>query len=333
MLTRRRIVFALGAAALAPVASFAQQAGRVRRVGILGSESAVNYDERVNAVRAGLRELGYVEGKNIAFELRWADGNYDRLGELVMDLVRANVDVIFAPTPPAAQAARKATTTIPIVVAAIGDPVRTGLAASLAHPGGNVTGLTALGSNLSGKRLQILKEVVPRLSRVAVIWNPAVPDKVVEWKEIEGPARALKIELQSVEVRVSADFDKAFERIKLLRPGALLVLAEPLAFSQRKNVVRFAAQARLPTMFAWREAVDDGALIAYGPDVSDLYRRAATYIAKILQGAKPADLPIEEPARFDFAINMNTAKALGIRIPNSILVQATKVIGGAGRSS
>jgi putative ABC transport system substrate-binding protein len=327
MNTRRKLLIALGAGALvAPSAAFAQQPAGIPRIGFLGTESASPYAERVEALRAGLRDLGYVEGRNVVIEFRWADGNYDRLAELAAEFVRSKVDVIFAPNPPAAQAARKATGTIPIVVAAIGDPVKTGLAASLAHPGGNVTGVTALGSNLSGKRLELLKELVPRLSSVAVLWNPAVPDKVVEWQEMEGPARALKIALQSIEVRTSADFDHAFESVKRLRPQALIALGEPLVFAWRGRVIEFTNRMRLPAMFNWREAVEEGALIAYGPDISDLFRRSATHIAKILKGAKPGDLPIEEPVRFDFVVNRKTAKALGVRIPQSILVRADRVI-------
>jgi putative ABC transport system substrate-binding protein len=327
MNNRRKLVIALGAGALtAPLATFSQQPAKIPRVGWLGTESASASAGRVEALRAGLRDLGFIEGRNIIIEFRWADGNYDRLAEAAADLVRSNVNVIYAPNPPATHAARKATGTIPIVMAVGGDPVKTGLAASLAHPGGNVTGLTALGSNLSGKRLELLKEIMPRLSRVAVLWNSGVPDKVVEWKEMEGPARALKIELQSIEVRVAADFDQAFERAKRSHPQALIALGEPLVFAQRGRIIEFTNRMRLPAMFNWREAVEGGALISYGPDLTDLYRRAATHIAKILKGAKPGDLPIEEPTRFDCVVNLKTAKALGIKIPNSILVQATKVI-------
>jgi putative ABC transport system substrate-binding protein len=300
----------------------AQQPKALPKIGVLRPYE--RNDRLYQGFILGLSELGYVEGKNVLIDYR--QGYDDRLDDLARDLVRSDVNVIFAPNPPGAQAARKATTAIPIVVAAVGDPIRTGLAASLARPGGNVTGLTALGSNLSGKRLELLKEMLPKLARVAVLWNPAVPDKVIEWKEMEEPARALKIEMLSVELRNPADLDLAFENTRRMRPGALIALGDPLLRSQMQRVINFVTQARIPAIFNWREAVEGGALIAYGPDISDLYRRAATYIDKILKGAKPGDLPIEEPARFDFVVNLKTAKSLGIKIPNSILVRADKVI-------
>jgi putative ABC transport system substrate-binding protein len=308
---------------LAPlVAAEAQQSKPLPKIGVLRAYAPNDqlYPAFVNA----LRELGYVDGKTAQIEYRQGDG--ERLAELAQELIRINVGVIFAPNPPQAQAIRKISMTIPIVTAALGDPIKTGLATSLAHPGGNVTGLTALGSNLSGKRLELLKELVPRLTRVAVLWNPAVPDKQVEWKEMEPIAKALKLELLSVEVRTPTDFDGAFENIKRLRPQALIALGEPLLSTQRGRVIEFTNKAHVPAMFNWREAVEEGALIAYGPDISDLYRRAATYVDKILKGAKPGDLPIEEPARFDFYVNGKTAKMLGITIPNTILVRADKVI-------
>ncbi|MEK6244843.1 MAG: ABC transporter substrate-binding protein [Pseudomonadota bacterium] len=321
-MNRRDAVFALLALGAGPRVAEAQQSKAVPRIGVLRTPPRT--DHLFQALLTGLRELGYVEGKTVLIEYR--QGGDERLPELAQELVRSKVDLIFAPNPAAAQAARKATATIPIVVAAIGDAVRTGLAASLARPGGNVTGLAALGSNLSGKRLELLKEIVPRLSRVAVLWNPNIPDKVVEWKEMEQPARALKLELLSIEVRAPADFDQAFESARRLRPEALIALGEPLVFTQRGRVIQFAAQARLPAIFNWREAAEEGALIAYGPDISDLYRRSATYIDKILKGAKPGDLPIEEPARFDFVVNRKTANALGVTLPQSILLRADRVI-------
>lgn len=309
------LALALGEAA-------AQQPRAVPRIGVLRQPPPS--DPQYQAFLLGLRELGYIEGKTVLIDYRY--GDLDRFPEFADDLVRSNANVIFAPNPQGAQAARKVTAVIPIVFAVVGDPVTAGLAASLARPGGNVTGLTALGSGLGGKRLSLLKEILPRLSRVAVLWNPAIPDKVIEWKEMQGPARAMKIELQSIEVRAPADFDQAFESARRVRAEALMALGEPLVFSQRGRVIEFTAQARLPAIFAWRETVEAGALISYGPDISDLYRRAATYVDKILRGAKPGDLPIEEPARFDFAVNLKTAKALGVTIPQSVLVRADRVI-------
>ena len=322
MITRRKIVIALGAGALAPLASLAQQPKTLPKIGVLRQPPPT--DHQYQAFLQGLRELGYVEGKHMLIDYRHGDAT--QLVEMAQDMVRSNVNVIFAPNPQGVQAARKATTTIPIVVAVIGDPIASGLAASLAHPGGNVTGLTALGSNLSGKRLELLKELVPRLTRVAVIWNPTIPDKVIEWKEMVAPARALKIELLSVEVHAATDFEQAIESVRRLRAEAIIGLPDPLVFANKGRIIEFATRARLPSIFAWSEAVEGGALIAYGPNIVDLYRRSATYIVKILKGAKPGDLPIEEPSRFDFAVNMKTAKALGVAVPNSILVRAEKII-------
>jgi putative ABC transport system substrate-binding protein len=323
MNNRRKLVLAFGAAALGQVfPTFAQQPGKIPRIGVLRGFAAT--DQLYPAFLNSLRDLGYVDGKTVQIEYR--HGDVAHVAEFAQELVRMNVDVIFAPSPPQAQAVRKISTTIPIVTATLGDPVKTGLAASLARPGGNVTGLTALGSNLSGKRLELLKEIVPRLARVAVLWNPNVPDKVVEWNEMEPIAKALKLQLLSVEVRAPADFEGAFENIKRLRPHALIALGEPLLSTQRGRVIEFTNKARVPAMFNWREAVEEGALIAYGPDIADLYRRAAIYVDKILKGAKPGDLPIEEPSRFEFVVNAKTARMLGIAIPNSILVRVDRVI-------
>ena len=322
MISRRRFALYFAVMLSTPGIAQAQQLKVASRIGVLRAPPAS--DRQFQAFLLGLRELGYVEGKTVLIEYRQGDG--EGLGALAQDLVARQVDVIFAPNPAQAHAARKATTSIPIVVAVIGDPVRTGLAASLARPGGNVTGLTSLGSDLSGKRLELLKELTPQSSRIAVFWNPNVPDKMVEWKEMQGPARAMKLDLLSVEVRSAADFDRAFESMQGMRLHGLIALGEPLVFGQRGRIIEFATKARLPTIFNWREAVEEGALIAYGPDIADLYRRAAAYVDKILRGAKPGDLPIEQPTRFDFAINIKTAKALGLTIPQSILLRADRVI-------
>jgi putative ABC transport system substrate-binding protein len=248
------------------------------------------------------------------------------LERLARELVQQRVAVIFAPNPLGALMARRATRSVPIVFAVVGDPVGNGLVASLARPGGNATGMSALGSELGGKRLELLKEIVPGLSRVAVIWNPSVPDKVLEWSQSEGPARALGIGLQSLEVGSSADFDGAFEAIRRDIAKAILVFGEPLTFANMSRIVAFGSAARLPTMFSWREAALEGSLIAYGPSITENYRRAAEYVAKILRGAKPADLPVEQPTKFELVVNLKTAKALGITIPQSILLRADEVI-------
>ncbi len=315
----------LGTALLrATVPGFAQASRPLPAIGVLRPQNTNSSDTQYQAFLRGLADRGLVEGKTI--QIHYRSGEFERLPELAQDLVRLNVAVIFAPTPQAAQAARKASAVVPIVVSVIGDPVATGLAASLAHPGGNVTGLTALGSNLSGKRLELLKEIVPRLARVAVFWNPAVPDKQIEWREMTEPARQLKIELLSLEVRSALDFEPAFENALRLRAEAVIGLGEPLVYANRARIIEFANRARLPSIFNWREAAQGGALVAYGPDIVDLYRRAGAYVDKILKGAKPGDLPIEQPVRFDFAVNLQTARALGRAVPQSVLLRADEVI-------
>jgi len=307
---------------LAPMNADAQAAKTVPKIGVMRSPPST--DAPFQAFLQGLRELGYTEGKTILIEYR--SGDPRRFPEFASELVRLKVDVIFAPNPQGIQAARQATTTIPIVFAVGGDPVRTGAATSLARPGGNATGLTALGSDLGGKRLEILKEIVPGLARVAVLWNPAVPDKVVEWEEMKTPARKLGLQLQSAEVRGPEEFEKAFGLIRTGKAQAMITLGEPLMYTHRSLLLDFAAKNQLPAIFNWREFVEAGALIAYGPSIPDLYRRAATYVHKILNGTKPGDLPVEEPRKFEFVINLRTAKALGLTIPPSLLLRADHVV-------
>jgi putative ABC transport system substrate-binding protein len=323
MTTRRTFVLYAAALPLFVLGGASAQLNKpLPLIGVLSQSPAqgVQYQAFLEA----LRDLGYAEGKNVT--IAYVFGPDAKLAELAEQLIQKNPKVIFAPTPAAALAVKKATSAIPIVFSVIGDPVKTALAASLARPGGNATGMTALGSDLGGKRLELLKELLPKLTRVAVLWNPAVPDKVLELKNLAGAARTLRLTVQPVEVRSPADFDNAFATIKRLRPGAFVALAEPLAFSQLKRMAEFANATHIPFMSAWREATQLGGLMAYGPDIVDLYRRSATYVDKILKGIRPADLPIEEPARFDSAINRKTAKALGLSIPQSLLVQATEVI-------
>lgn len=306
----------------APPGANAQPAKSLPKIGVLRTPPPTDVQHK--AFLQGLSELGYTEGKNILIEYR--SGDPRRFPEFASELVRLNVDIIFAPNPQGVQAARQVTTTIPIVFAVGGDPVRSGVAASLARPGGNITGLTALGSDLAGKRLQLLTEVVPRLTWVAVLWNPSVPDKVVEWQQMDAPARKMGLQLHSVEVRGPEDFAKAFAVIKSGRPQAMITLGEPLTFSQRTLILDFVSKHQIPAIFNWREFVEAGALIAYGPSISDLYRRAATYVHRILQGAKPGDLPIQEPTQFELVVNVRTAKALGLTIPPSLLLRADYVI-------
>jgi putative ABC transport system substrate-binding protein len=276
----------------------------------------------------GLRDLGYVEGQNAVLESRWADLQADRLPALAADLVRLQVDVIVTTGDAAVRAARQATTTIPIVMAVSGDPVGSGYVASLARPGGNVTGLSFLSPDLSAKLLELLKEAVPGMSRVAVLWNAANPVKALDFRETQRAARTLGLTLQSAEVRSTNDFDRAFAAITRNRPDAVITLVDEF-MDQEAHVMRiadFGAKSRLPGIFGDRRHVVAGGLMSYGPSLSDMFRRAATYVDKILKGARPADLPVEEPARFELVINQRTAKALGLTIPPLLILRASEVI-------
>jgi putative ABC transport system substrate-binding protein len=323
----RRTFIAVAAAWLsAPLAAEAQQVGKVPRIGLLSSFSPSASAVWHQAFQEGLRDLGWMEGKNIGIEYRYAEGETERLPDLAADLVRLKVDIIVAAFANDALAAKKATRTIPIVMASTGDPVATGLVGSLARPGGNITGLSTMSPDLAGKRLQLLKEIVPKLSRLAVLWNPQAPSSALNWKELQLPARELGIQLHSLEVRSPDDFDKAFEAATTAGAGALTIMPDPLFGRNLRRIVDFAAKRRLPSIFHIREFVASGGLVAYGPDRSDLFRRAATYVDKILKGAKPADLPVEQASKFELVINLKTAKALGLTIPQSLLLRADQVI-------
>jgi putative ABC transport system substrate-binding protein len=326
LLDRRDLLFLLGAAALAPRVARAQAPATVRRIGILSHVSPSDTAPWHEAFRQGLRDLGWVEGKTISIEYRYAEGRNDRLPELAADLVRLKVDVIVASVLTTATAAQKATRAIPIVVAAGGDPVAGGLVESLARPGGNVTGLSQMAPEMAGKRLELLKEMVPKLSRVAVLWDPQGIGSTLNWKEIQLPARQLGIQLQSLEVRSPGDFDKAFEAAIKARAGALFLTGAPVITTNLDRIAGLAAKSRLPSIFQFTEFADAGGLVAYGPDRSDMFRRAAVFVDKILKGAKPGDLPIDQATRFELVINMKTAKELGIKIPQSVLVRADRVI-------
>jgi len=280
----------------------------------------------IEALQRGLRELHYVEGQNIAIEYRFAEGKPELLPALAAELVRMKVDVIVAWATEATLAAKQATTTIPIVMTGVADPVKSGLVASLARPGGNVTGTTTLAADLSGKLLEMLKETVPDLSRVAVLWNGRSSAMELRVKEAEAAARALGVTLQSVGVQGPDDFDRAFAVMTQERPDALLVVLDTFIFVQRSHILDFAATHRLPAMYEIRDFVDEGGLMTYGPSFLDRLGRVATYVDKILKGAKPGDLPIEQPMRYELVINLKTAKALGLTIPPSILFQADEVI-------
>ncbi len=323
------MVLALVLALLAtPLAAHAQQAQKVYRVGLLSTTRSTTAEAShlEEAFQQGLRELGYVEGKNILIDRRYSEGRPERLPDLAAELVRLKVDLIVAIAAPATRAAKQATTTIPIVAIAVTDPVAQGLVASLARPGGNVTGLATFFPELAAKRLELLKETLPRVSRVAVLWNAANPGNAIIWKEVQVAARTLGVMLQSREVRGPDDFEGAFAAMTRERPDALMALDDPLIFAYRTSIVDFAAKTRVPAVYFFREFVDAGGLMSYGVNLADLLRRSGVYIDKILKGAKPADLPVEQPTRFDLAINLKTAKALGLKIPPSVLIRADKVI-------
>ncbi len=317
-------ILALGLLA-APLAAAAQPPTKVPRIGILWPSPISAVAHYLEAFRQGLRELGYVEGQNIAIEFRSAEGKWERLPDLAAELVRLKVDVIVVNTP-AALAAKQATRTIPIVMAVSSDPVGDGLVASLARPGGNVTGSSMMAPELGGKRLQLLKEVVPRASRVAVLSNPTLPYTGRVVREIRAAARVLGVRLQSLEIRAPEDIDRAFEAAIRGRASALMVVDDPLMFVHRARILALASKSRLPAIYPWRDPVDAGGLMSYAANLADSFRRAATYVDKILKGAKPADLPVEQPTRFELVINMKTAKALGLTFPQSILIRADQVI-------
>ena len=319
------VTLALGTL-LAPLAADAQQAGKVARIGYVGVSSASAVPHADEAFRHGLRDLGYVEGQNIAIEYRWAEGQLDRLPDLAAELVRLKVDVIVASSTPTALAAKNATRTIPIVFVTAGDPVGSGLVAGIARPGGNITGLSLLAPEIVAKQLQLLKEAVPQASRVAVLSNPANPYTALMVKETEAAARSLGMWVQLLGVRGADAFDSAFSAVTKGRASALFVLFDPFLFAHRTRIAEFANKNRLPAMYPHREYAETGGLMAYGADIRDNFRRAATYVHKILTGTKPADLPVEQPTKFELVINLKTAKALGLTIPQSVLIRADEVI-------
>jgi putative ABC transport system substrate-binding protein len=320
------VTLTLGTLAAAVTAG-AQQATRVPRIGVLFASTAAATSHLLDGLRQGLREHGYVEGQHIILERRYGQVGVERMSDLAAELVRIKVDVIVAATDPATAALKQQTQTIPIVMANSTDPVGTGFVASLARPGGNVTGLSALSPELSGKRLGLLRDVVPGLARVAIIWNPDVRGAVFDYKETEAAARLLRLQLQSVEVSRAEDLDRAFAAVTNQRAQALIVQTpNPVLFANRSQIVSFAQRNRLPSMYGQREFADAGGLITYGPNTTDLFRRAATYVDKILKGAKPGELPVEQPTTFELVVNLKTAKTFGLAIPQSLLRQADHVI-------
>ena len=330
MLSRRQVLIASGAVVLvAPLEGLPQtSAPKVPRIGFLEASMPQNGTTRfLESFRLGLRDLGYVEGKNLYLEIRWAEGKLDRLPALADELVRLNVDVLVAVNSPSVIAARNATRTIPIVMPVSSDPVGDGLVASLARPGGNITGLSLMSPELGQKRLQLLKESFPHLSHpVAVLWNPDYVGMLARFRQAQVVGSAVGIGVRSVEVRDSRELERALESMGRERPDALLILADPLTTSQRLRIVEYAAAERLPAMYETSFFVDAGGLMSYGPNVEQIVRRSATYVDKILKGAKPGDIPIEQPTRFGLWVNLKTARALGFTFPPTVLARAERVI-------
>jgi putative ABC transport system substrate-binding protein len=328
-MNRRSFIGTLAGGLLAaPLAAEAQEAAKVARIGLLAGNLASN-PHLPEAFRQGLRDLGYVEGRNVVIEYRSAEGKLERLPALAAELVALKVDVIVAGSTPQALAAKQATRTLPIVFASAPDPVENGLVTSLARPGGNVTGLSALAKELVGKRLEQVKQAVPGVSRVAVLWQPGAFGERTERDMLKGAevaARALAVRLQFVEARGPEDFDRAFSDMSRARADALAVSSGAMFIIEGRRLVDLAAKNRLPALYPTRESVDAGGLMSYGPNLADSFRRAAGYVDKILKGAKPGDLPIEEPTKYELVINLKTAKALGLTIPPSLLQRADQVI-------
>jgi putative tryptophan/tyrosine transport system substrate-binding protein len=321
-LLRRQFLGAAAALLVAPFGAKAQKAQKATKPYRIGAFVAAT-DEKL---QQSLRSLGYVEGRDIVFEIRDAEGRIERLDEFALDLVRLKVDVIVAPNPAAILSAKRATTTIPIVMMNTPDPVQLGFVASLARPGGNITGLSTLTVDLSVKQLELLKAAVPRASRVALLWNPDNPWHPVAVKRLLASSESLRLQLQALKVRVPDTFDSAFRAMATERAQAVLVLADPMTFAHRQRLVDLAMKDRLPMMGSLPEFAEAGSLVSYWADRADLYRRVASYVDRILKGAKPGDLPIEQPTKFEFVANLRTAKILGITIPQSVLLRADRVI-------
>ena len=322
------VVLALVLSALsAPLAAKGQQPGKVFRIGLLGGGAPPSEVEvQQSSLQKSLRELGYIEGRNVVFEERYSEGRIDRLPDLAADLVRRKVDVIVTAGGPSAEAAKQATSTVPIVIVAAGDPVGTGLITSLARPGENLTGITDQAIELIPKRIELLKETVSRASRVAALWNSADRAMTLRYKQMEVAARALGVRVQPLGVQEPGDFDGAFSSMARESPDALFVISDPLIRLNRRRVLNFAATKRLPAMYEFNFYVSDGGLMSYGPNHRDIFRRIAEYVNKLLRGGKAADLPVEQPTKVELTINLKTAKTLGITIPQSILIRADEVI-------
>ena len=324
---RRDFIKGIGGAAAAwPLAARAQSSSRVPLIGFLGNSTATLEANLIGSFRDGLRDLGYIEGQNIFIEYRWAEGKYERFPALIGELIGLKVDVIVTAGTPAALAVKKVATSIPLVMAAVGDPVGTGIVASLARPGGNITGLSGMAPELEGKRLELLRQFVPNLSRVAVFWNPANAFNPAALTQARTAAEVLRLDLLPLAVRTTEELDDAFAAIVKERPGALITFADRIFLHNRVRMMEFAAKNRLPSVNAYRELVEAGGLMSYGPSYEDMHRRAAIYVDKILKGAKPSDLPVEQPTKFELVINLKTARALTLTVPPVLLALADEVI-------
>ena len=323
---RREFIALLAGAAAWPLPARAQQSRKLPRIGVLLAGTPASFSPRAKALRDGLHDLGYVEGATIAIEWKWGQDRAERLPELAAELVGLNVDAIVTAGTPAAKALKNATRTIPIIMALIGDPVAAGLVETLARPGGNATGFSIVAPELSGKRLQLLKEIVPGISAVAVISNAANPQSQIELREMQVAAQTLDLRLQPIQISAESSLENAFEKLSKESIQALIVLTDAILYSQRSRIVALAAEKRLPAMYFFREFVQEGGLMSYAPSDSDLFRRAATYVDKVLKGTKPADLPVEQPIKFELIINLKTANALGLAVPPTLLARADAVI-------
>ena len=329
MITRRKLVAATGACALAPLGAFAQQPPvKVWRIGFLHLGSPPTSGQRLEALRAGLRDLGYVEGKNIIIESRWGEGKIERIPQLVAELVQLQPDLIVGSSAPVLQVLKRTTSSIPIVIAAVGDPVASGLVSSLARPGGNITGMSLMSTELSGKWLQFVRELVPGASRVGLLMQSATTSNTtrVVLEHLQPVAQKLKIGFIIPPVNEAADLPGAFAQFKRERAQAVIVQITPVNLDQRELITKLAAQQRLVAVYEGSDFADAGALLSYGPNLNAMSRRAAIFVDKILKGAKPGELPVEQPTTFELIVNLKTAKALGLKIPGAILLQATRVI-------
>ena len=323
---RRFLLTSLAGAFAAPLAVEAQQAAKVYRIGYLGTSSASLESELVKAFQKGLADLGYVEGQNIVIEYRWAEGNYDRFPDLVTDLLGLKVDLIVTAGTPGALAAIRATKTTPIVMTVTGDAVGVGLVSSLARPGGNLTGLTTMVPELEGKRLELLREVLPKLTTIAVLLNTANPYVAIAWKQTQVSAQTLGLRVEPIELRGPEEFKNALARVARQHPNAITMVADRFLLAHRTQIVDFAAKERPPAIYPYRDFVVAGGLMSYSPSYEDLFRQSATYVDKILKGAKPRDLPVQQPTEFELLVNLKTAKALGLTIPPSLLARADQLI-------